>query len=356
MGLISDFLSASVSIDHDRPITPLDRRAYRELQAIVDKGDFVLPASLQAVDELQSIAVHSGTVSGGTFTLTCLLASGETFTTTALAHEAVAGTIETAVDVAATARDELQSIATHVPTVSGGTFTLAFVLASSESFTTAALAHEATAGTIETAIDVAATAAGVVGWANGDISVAGGHLNTNPVTLTFDGTSVKEQNHALVVMDDALLTGGGSGGAITVTTEGFVGVVGWSNGDITVAGGHLNTNPVTLTYDGTSVKEQNHAAVTMDDALLTGGGSGGAITTTTEGQSDRLGYAALTQLGIVSGTIPAEDVVPTALVVAAPPGARLLSAETIRAIALEIAIAEGNNTAIYDAIVAAAGV
>lgn len=356
MGLISDFLDAAVGIDHVRPIDPLDRRAYRELQAIVGEGDIVLPASLQAADELQSIATHVATVSGGTFTLTCLLANGQTFTTTALAYEATAGTIETAVDVAASPRDELQSIALYSGTVSGGTFTLTFVLFSSESFTTANIAYDANAATIETAIDVAATAASIVGWTNGDISVAGGDLNTNPVTLTFDGTSVNERNHALVVMDDALLTGGGSGGAITTTTEGFVGVVSWTNGDISVAGGHLNSAPVTLTYDGTSVTEQNHAAVTMDDALLTGGGSGGAITTTTEGQSDRLGYGVLTQCGIVVGTVPAEDVVPSALVVAALPGERRLSAETIRAVALEIAIAEGNNVAIYDAIVAAAGV
>ena len=238
MGLISDFLDASVGIDHDLPIDPLDRRAYRELQALEDRGDVALPTSLQAADELQSIAIYQGTVSGGTFTLE-------------------------------------------------------FVLASDETFETAGIAYDANAATIEGAIDTAATAASIVGWTNGDISVAGGPLTTTPVTLTFDGNSVKEQNHDLVVID-------GTG--------------------------------------------------------LTGGGSAGDVTTTTEGQSDRLGYAILTQYGIVIGTVPAEDVVPTALVVAASPGERLLSAEAIRAVALEIAVAEGNNMAIYDAIVAAAGV
>jgi hypothetical protein len=238
MGLISDFLNASVGIDHNLPIDPLDRRAYRELQALEDEGAFALPASLQAADELQSIAIY-------------------------------------------------------VPTVSGGTFTLEFVLASDETFTTAGIAFDANAATIEGAIDTAATTASIVGWTNGDISVAGGPLTTTPVTLTFDGTSVKEQNHDLVV---------------------------------------------------------------MDDGSLSGGGSGGVITTTTEGQSDRLGYGILTQYGILAGTVPAEDVVPTALAAAASPGERRLSAETIQAIALEIAVTEGNNLAISDAIVAAAGV
>lgn len=238
MGLISDFLSAAVSIDTDPPITPSDRRAYRELQAIVSEGDCVLPTALQAADEVQSIAVYVGTVSGGDFTLEFTLWNGETFTT-------------------------------------------------------GAIAWNANAATIESAIDTAATAASITGWTNADISIAlTGDLDTNPATVTFDGDSVKEANQVMIVMDDGGLTGGGSGGAITVTTE---------------------------------------------------------------GQADRLGYGVLTMLGIVSGTIPAAGVTPSALVVAASVDQRRLSAETIQAIALEIAIVE-NNAAIEVAINAAAGV
>ena len=238
MGLISDFLSASVGIDVAAPIDPLDRRAYRELQAIVDEGDMVLPLSLQAADEVQSIAVHVGTVSGGDFTLEFTLWSGETFTT-------------------------------------------------------AAIAWNANAATIEGAIDTAATAASIIGWTNADISIAlSSDLNAGPATVTFDGTSVTGANHVLIVMDDSGLTGGGSGGAITVSTE---------------------------------------------------------------GQADRLGYGVLTLLGIVSGTVPAEGVTPSALVVSASSGVRRLSAETIRAVSLEIAVVE-NNEAIEVAINTAAGV
>jgi len=138
MGLISDFLSASVSIDTVPPITPLDRRAYRELKVIVDEGDIVLPSSLQAIDEVQSIAAH-------------------------------------------------------VPTVSSGNFTLEFVLWGGETFTTAAIAFDANAATIETAIDVAATSAGITDWTNADISIAlTGDLTTNPATVTFDGIRSKK--------------------------------------------------------------------------------------------------------------------------------------------------------------------
>jgi hypothetical protein len=235
MGVIADFLNAAVTIDTTPPIDPLDRRAYRELMAV---HDFELSAALQAVDEVQSIAIYVETVDGGTFALTVTLVSGETFTT-------------------------------------------------------GDIAYNANAATIETAIDVAATSAGVVGWTNGDISVAGGPLTSTPVTLTFDGASVEEANHALTVIDGAKLTGGGSAGAITVTTE---------------------------------------------------------------GQADRLGYAILVdRLGILRGTVPAEGVVPSALVQGASVSERRFSAETIKAIALEIALAE-HNDAIYPALIGAAQV
>jgi len=237
MGVISSFLSAAKTIDATPPIDPLDRRAYRELQGIQAEYDPALPAALQAADEVQSIAIYEGEVSGGTFTLEFVLASGETFTT-------------------------------------------------------AAIAYNADAATIETAIDTAATAAGISDWTNGDITVAGGALTTHPVTLTFDGASVTEANHGLVVIDGSALEGGGSAGVVSVTTE---------------------------------------------------------------GQADRLGYGVLVQLGVVFGTVPAEGVVPSTLVRGASIGERRLSPDTVRAIALEIAIAEEND-AIYTALVALAQV
>lgn len=116
-------------------------------------------------------------------------------------------------------KDEVQSIAQHVPTVSGGTFALTVKVFNGETFTTAGIAFAAIASVIETAIDVAASGV-VTGWTNGDISVSGGDLNTAPVVLTFDGTSVLSQKHFTTVIDGALLTGGGSAGAVSVTTDG----------------------------------------------------------------------------------------------------------------------------------------
>lgn len=117
------------------------------------------------------------------------------------------------------AKDEVQSIAIYEGTVSGGDFTLTVTLRDGTTFTTAAIAFDANAATIEGAIDTAATGV-VAGWTNGDITVAGGTLDSAPVTLTFDGDSVAGQNHALSTIDGTGLTGGGSAGTITATTEG----------------------------------------------------------------------------------------------------------------------------------------
>lgn len=116
--------------------------------------------------------------------------------------------------------DEVQSIAIYSGTVSGGTFTLTFTLNSGQQFTTADIAYDASAATIEGAINTAATAASVPGWVNGDISVAGGDLVSTPVTLTFAGGSVDALNQGLTTIDGTLLTGGGSAGAISTTTNG----------------------------------------------------------------------------------------------------------------------------------------
>jgi hypothetical protein len=124
------------------------------------------------------------------------------------------------------AKDEVQSLSANDHT--GGTFTLAFTLRSGETFTTAGIAVGATAGTIETAIDVAATSASVVGWTNGDISVSGGPADTAAVVFTFDGTSVTGQNHGLIVNDGTLLTGGTDDGTVTVTTNGQTKRTSWA--------------------------------------------------------------------------------------------------------------------------------
>lgn len=123
--------------------------------------------------------------------------------------------------------NEVQSIAIYSGTVSGGTFTLQFNLAGGVSFTTAAIAFDANAATVQTAINTAATSASVPGWTNGDIVVAGGPLTTTPMTFTFSGASVDGANHSAIVINGASLTGGGSAGAVSQSTAGQAGRPAW---------------------------------------------------------------------------------------------------------------------------------
>lgn len=96
----------------------------------------------------------------------------------------------------------------------GGNYTLTITVGAdparqrpvNQTFTTANIAHNANAATIEGAINTAATAAGVVGWTNGDISVSGGPLASDDIVLTFDGASVSGMRHPATVATDVDLT------------------------------------------------------------------------------------------------------------------------------------------------------
>ena len=232
MGIYSDILANAQSIDLGDTdgrvaIDKMLVRSLNGLQAI--QGDLDLPAAFDAIDEVQEIAIYSGTVSGGDFTLTISL----------------------------------------------------FGL---DPFTTDAIAYDANAATIEAAIDTAAAAASVPDFVAGDIAVTGGPLTTTPVVLTYSGDSVAGHNHGEVVID-------GTG--------------------------------------------------------LTGGGSAGDESTTTEGQTVRTAWAILVACGAIGGTIPAQGVAPTAITAATNRATNdnLPSQAVLRALAHEAAI-EDNLVAV----------
>ncbi len=104
--------------------------------------------------------------------------------------------------------DEIQVIAQYARAPSGGTYTLYFDDNVETPLTTAAIAFDATAATIETAVDTAFTA--YPSWTNGDVAVTesgSAGISDGTVTLTFDGTSVDEKNWDPTIVDGALLTG-----------------------------------------------------------------------------------------------------------------------------------------------------
>ena len=90
--------------------------------------------------------------------------------------------------------NEVQSLA--VTTATSGTWKLTITLPENVAIQTAAIAYNASAATIVTAINTALAGKIVKGVAftAGDIAGGGGAINANPVTLTYSGNSVKAQN------------------------------------------------------------------------------------------------------------------------------------------------------------------
>jgi hypothetical protein len=314
------------------------------------------------------------------------------------------------IDVPAThdAVNEVQIIGEYTDDdVDGGTFTLTFNLKDLEPFTTAAIAFGASAATIKTAINVAATSAAVPSWTNNDIGVTGGDLTSADVTLTFSGDSVSAAHHSQTTIDGSALTfesnpiidgivgevttdqeGGISddevqsiavyantvtGGTFTLTidlsaespfttdpiayganaatiesaidaaaTDAEVG--GWTNGDISVTGGPLTTDSVVLTFDGTSVTNQDHALTVIDGSSLTADSVAGEVTTDTDGQTIRSAWAALEMLGIVSGDLPVQGDDPSDIAVERTRGNYPfgLEEDTVRALVDEAAHHDNN--------------
>jgi len=135
-----------------------------------------------------------------------------------LSHGEIAG--NQALGAAYAAANEVSVIPEQTDAGAADTYTITVNLtALGESFTTAGIAYNAVDTVIETAIDVAATAASVTGWTNADISVSMGGaagIDDGTVTLTFDGTSVAGQP-ALVSITP---TGFTEVGSITRSTGG----------------------------------------------------------------------------------------------------------------------------------------
>lgn len=101
--------------------------------------------------------------------------------------------------------NEVQTLSANSAT--GGTFTITF-----DGQTTSALAYNASAATIDTAMEALSNIGA------GNIAVTGGAANAAALVFTFGGT-LAGKNVPVLTVNNASLTGG-AGGAITVTTEG----------------------------------------------------------------------------------------------------------------------------------------
>ncbi len=98
--------------------------------------------------------------------------------------------------------DDVQTISKS-GTVSGGDFTIEVIYADGSSETTAAIAYDADAAAIKSAL------AALDGLAASDLTVTGGPASTNPIVITFGGAYANTPM-TLMNVDDGGITGGGS--------------------------------------------------------------------------------------------------------------------------------------------------
>lgn len=310
-----------------------------------------------------------------------------------------------------TAGNETQVIDQHAH-ASSGTFTLTITLHEKAAFTTAAIAYNAIASTIETAIDTAAGLASVSGFVAGDISVSGGPLSASNLTLTFDGASVAGLNHGLTTINGASLvyTGGEAVlGAATTTTPGsggadevqqiaaFGNTVNGGNytltlnvngggaettaniahnanaaavtsainavstvtaGHIVVTGGPLTSGALIFTYSGADVDKTDYPQITINNVSLTATvtGTAGEVESTSEGLSTRSAWAALNCLGIIASEPPEQGEDPDEVDASLTRGSfpHKLDTETVRALINE-ACFQDENDAVKTMLLAAVG-
>lgn len=126
----------------------------------------------------------------------------------------------TARTINSTGQDEVQTLGSIAST--SGNFTISVTLPGNTAVTTASIAYNAAASAIESAIDAACAGLEVNGieYTAGDITCAGGPINSAAVTCTFDGTSVAKMPIAAMTTADVDLSDS-TPPVVTETTTGI---------------------------------------------------------------------------------------------------------------------------------------
>jgi len=159
---------------------------------VADKAFYVAtrPMEVVAIREVHSTA-------GSDSSAVTMFVTKDIGVTTPGGDSAGAATTTTAGD---TGIDEVQSIAPFINTVTGGTYTLSFTINGGGVVTTAAIAYNANAATVQTAVDL------VSGVTAGHVAITGGPITTTALTITFSGNDVDETNQGQTTIDGSALT------------------------------------------------------------------------------------------------------------------------------------------------------
>lgn len=187
------------------------------------------------VEAVHVLATDATDHTGGDFTLTFLLKNGETFTIAAAGFDVSAAALETLIDTAATGvvtgwTNGDITVTASTTDLQDGTLTLTFdgtSVSNEPSHVLTTMVDSRTGGVspatlisnttvcLQTAIDLAAVAASITGFIEGDIVVTGTSVNTGPLTFTY----VDKLQHNVPVLVD-VDGAGGSWGATSITTAG----------------------------------------------------------------------------------------------------------------------------------------
>lgn len=354
MGIFADYLSSSKSVDTSRPHEAGDRRLSMELAALAALGDPTIGASYAAADSVQTIAQYTTNPTGGTFTLTFRTPEGRNITTAAIAYNAGASTIETAIDVAFTAAaypswtNSDISVTAASTNLLGGLITLTFDGNSVDDMAWPAVSLDkaSLAYTILNATAQSTTTAGVAAMTNEVQKITQYAANPNGGTfkLTFNiagqaavTTAGIAYNAGAAVVEaaiDAAFAASAVGAAISFVA---------SDISVTASSTNLLAGFLTLTYDGTSVDQTNQGQATIDGTLLTHGAFGAATTKSVNGSATREALNILFYLSVLSGSVPAAGAAPSVTQGYAKRLGRQPSDDLIRAIARDCALAEDSE-------------
>ena len=209
-------------------------------------------AALEALSNLAPgdvVVTGTSIVTGLTLTFGGALAGTDVAQITATVTGLVAAPTIAVTTPGVAAVDEVQEF--DLGAASAGTFTITY-----DGQTTGAVAYDAVAATVQTALEALSNVA------PGDIVCGGGALPATPVTLTFGG-ALAGQNVAQITVDSAGLTGATV--TISTTTPGVAAVNEVQSLDIR---GYVSGN-FTITFSGQTTANiaRNASAATVDAAL-----------------------------------------------------------------------------------------
>ncbi len=205
--------------------------------------------------EVQTVTI-TGSPTGGTFTLTY---SGST--TAAIAFDATAATVEAALNALTNLSPNARYSLAMAGSPTGGTFRLGY-----GGFMTTTIAYNATAAVVQAALEA------LPSIGSGNIAVTGTDL-TGTLYLTFQGNLAGIEVPSLTSNPFGLVPTTASATLTAVVTGGGLGAVQVSG----AAGG-----PYTVTFS-TGLSSTNVAAMTASGASLTGGTSPGVTIATATG-------------------------------------------------------------------------